>query len=89
MYSIYFLVIRKMMKKKDESSPSGGGIGGMFGTGKSKAKEYNLEKNTGVKFADVAGQDEAKESLMEMVDFLHNPQRYHDIGAKQPKGPYW
>jgi len=45
-----------------------------------------MEKNTGVKFTDVAGQDEAKESLMEMVDFLHNPQRYQDIGAKQPKG---
>jgi len=85
MYLLYFFVIRKMMQKMGGGSGAGG-IGGIFGAGKSKAKEYNMEKNTGVKFTDVAGQDEAKESLMEMVDFLHNPQRYQDIGAKQPKG---
>jgi len=85
MYLVYFFVIRKMMQKMGGSG-SAGGIGNIFNAGKSKAKEYNLEKNTGVKFTDVAGQDEAKESLLEMVDILHNPQRYQDIGAKQPKG---
>ena len=59
--------------------------GGMMGFGKSNAKVY-MEKKTGVTFADVAGEDEAKESLTEMVDFLHNPKRYLDIGAKLPKG---
>ena len=54
--------------------------------GKSKAKEYNLEKNTGIKFTDVAGQDEAKESLAELSDFLNNPKKYQEIGAKQPRG---
>ncbi len=81
MYLIYSFFIRKLTK-----SIGKGGAGGIFGAGKSKAKEYNLETTTGVKFTDVAGQDEAKESLMEMVDFLHNPQRYQEIGAKQPKG---
>ena len=59
--------------------------GGMMGFGKSNAKVY-MEKKTGVTFADVAGEDEAKESLTEMVDFLHNPKRYLEIGAKLPKG---
>jgi cell division protease FtsH len=59
--------------------------GMMGGVGKSKAKVY-VEKKTGVTFADVAGQEEAKESLVEMVDFLHNPKKYLDIGAKLPKG---
>ncbi|WP_341443231.1 ATP-dependent zinc metalloprotease FtsH [Eubacterium oxidoreducens] len=63
----------------------GGGSGGLMGVGKSNAKVY-VEKETGVTFADVAGQDEAKESLQEAVDFLHNPQKYTDIGAKLPKG---
>ena len=64
----------------------GGGEGGMMGSfGKSKAKVY-MEKQTGVTFKDVAGQDEAKESLQEIIDFLHNPQKYTDIGAKLPKG---
>lgn len=58
---------------------------GMMGFGRSNAKVY-MEKKTGVTFADVAGEDEAKESLTEMVDFLHNPKRYLDIGAKLPKG---
>ena len=69
-------------------SRSGGGAGG-FGAigsiGKSKAKVY-MEKETGVTFRDVAGQDEAKESLVEVIDFLHNPQKYAAIGAKLPKG---
>ena len=61
------------------------GGGGMMGVGKSKAKVY-IEKETGVTFKDVAGQEEAKESLVEVVDFLHNPERYVEIGAKLPKG---
>ena len=59
--------------------------GGAMGVGKSTAKVY-VEKTTGVTFKDVAGQDEAKESLQEVVDFLHNPKKYSDIGAKLPKG---
>ncbi len=62
-----------------------GGDGMMGGFGKSKAKVY-MEKQTGVTFKDVAGQDEAKESLQEIIDFLHNPGRYTEIGAKLPKG---
>ncbi|MFK7724638.1 ATP-dependent zinc metalloprotease FtsH [Pilosibacter sp. HC1M1C21] len=61
------------------------GGGGMMGVGKSNAKVY-VQKETGVTFADVAGEDEAKESLVEIVDFLHNPQKYTKIGAKLPKG---
>ena len=62
-----------------------GGPGGLGGVGKSNAKVY-MEKSTGVTFADVAGQDEAKESLEEIIDFLHNPGKYTEIGAKLPKG---
>ena len=74
-YFIFSFVFRKM---------SGGG--GMMGVGKSNAKMYGMEKATGVTFKDVAGQDEAKESLTEIVDFLHNPAKYTHIGAKLPKG---
>ena len=74
-YFIFSFVFRKM---------SGGG--GMMGVGKSNAKMYGMEKATGVTFKDVAGQDEAKESLTEIVDFLHNPAKYTRIGAKLPKG---
>lgn len=81
LYFLFNFLTRMMMPKKGNSS-----LGGMFGIGKSRAKEYSVEKNTGIRFTDVAGQDEAKESLMEMVDFLKNPQRYREIGAKQPKG---
>ena len=63
----------------------GGGMGGLGGVGKANAKVY-MEKSTGVTFADVAGQDEAKESLVEIIDFLHNPGKYTEIGAKLPKG---
>ncbi len=63
----------------------GGGIGGMGSVGKANAKVY-MEKTTGVTFADVAGQDEAKESLVEIIDFLHNPGKYTAIGAKLPRG---
>ena len=63
----------------------GGGSGGIMGVGKSTAKMY-MQKQTGVTFADVAGEDEAKESLVEIVDFLHDPEKYRRIGAKLPKG---
>lgn len=66
-------------------SKNGGGIGGIGNVGKSNAKVY-MEKQTGVTFKDVAGQDEAKESLEEIIDFLHNPGKYTAIGAKIPKG---
>ena len=62
-----------------------GGGGGVMGVGKSKAKVY-IEKETGVTFKDVAGEEEAKESLVEVVDFFHNPEKYTEIGAKLPKG---
>ncbi len=67
------------------SKMGSGGMGGLGGVGKANAKVY-VEKKTGVTFKDVAGQDEAKESLVEIIDFLHNPQKYTDIGAKLPKG---
>lgn len=73
LYALFSLLMRGMTKRM------GGGIG------ESKAKVY-MEKSTGVTFADVAGQDEAKESLVEIIDFLHNPQKYAAIGAKLPKG---
>ena len=76
MYALFSLLMRSMSKRM------GGGIGGI---GENKAKVY-MEKSTGVTFADVAGQDEAKESLVEIIDFLHNPQKYAAIGAKLPKG---
>ena len=76
MYALFSFLMRGMTKRM------GGGIGGI---GESKAKVY-MEKSTGVTFADVAGQDEAKESLVEIIDFLHNPQKYAAIGAKLPKG---
>ncbi len=63
-----------------------GGRNGMFSIGKSNAKLYDVEKATGVTFEDVAGQEEAKESLTELVDFLHEPEKYVEIGAKLPKG---
>ena len=76
------LVYRYMFKKMGSG---GGGFGGIGGVGKSNAKVY-VEKKTGVTFKDVAGQDEAKESLEEIIDFLHNPGKYTEIGAKLPKG---
>ena len=75
---MFSLAMRIMAKK-------GGGIGGIGGVGKANAKVY-MEKSTGITFRDVAGQDEAKESLTEIIDFLHNPQKYTEIGAKLPKG---
>jgi len=78
MFGGVFLLMRMITKRM-----SGDGL--MGGIGASKAKVY-MEKQTGVTFKDVAGQDEAKESLQEIIDFLHNPQKYADIGAKLPKG---
>lgn len=79
-YLLFFILTRSMSKKI-------GGGGGIMGIGQSNAKMYNVENATGVTFADVAGQEEAKESLDEIVDYLHNPSKYLAIGAKQPKGP--
>ncbi len=76
--AILFVFVRMITKRMS-------GEGMMGGFGKSKAKMY-MEKETGVTFKDVAGQDEAKESLAEIIDFLHNPQKYTEIGAKLPKG---
>ena len=78
MIGAMFLLMNMLTKRM-------GGDGMMGGFGKSKAKVY-MEKQTGVTFKDVAGQDEAKESLQEIIDFLHNPQKYTAIGAKLPKG---
>jgi cell division protease FtsH len=80
MYLLLTFLFRSM------GSKMGGGLGGgLGGVGKANAKVY-VERKTGVTFADVAGQDEAKESLEEIIDFLHNPQKYTAIGAKLPKG---
>ena len=79
MVGLFMLLMRLMSKS------GGGGFGGLGSVGKSNAKVY-MEKSTGVTFKDVAGQDEAKESLEEIIDFLHNPGRYTAIGAKLPKG---
>ena len=78
MFGLIFAFMRMLTKRMS-------GDGMMGGFGKSKAKVY-MEKQTGVTFRDVAGQDEAKESLQEIIDFLHNPQKYTEIGAKLPKG---
>ena len=78
---LMFSLVMRIMAKKGGM----GGMGGISGVGKANAKVY-MEKQTGVTFADVAGQDEAKESLTEIIDFLHNPKKYTDIGAKLPKG---
>ena len=77
-----FMLLMNFIAKK---SGGMGGIGGIGNVGKANAKVY-MEKSTGVTFADVAGQDEAKESLVEIIDFLHNPEKYTAIGAKIPKG---
>ena len=82
----FFIIILVMSLVMNWMAKKGmGGIGGIGGVGKSNAKVY-MEKQTGVTFRDVAGQDEAKESLTEIIDFLHNPGKYTEIGAKLPKG---
>jgi len=78
MYLLFSVLMGSLSKRM-------GDMGGIGSVGQSKAKVY-MEKETGVTFADVAGQDEAKESLVEIIDFLHNPQKYAAIGAKLPKG---
>ena len=78
-FVLVFVLLSFLMRRVSKSS------GGMMGIGKSNAKMY-VEKTTGVTFRDVAGQDEAKESLQEVVDFLHNPGKYTGVGAKLPKG---
>lgn len=79
-FVMFYVLLTFIMKKA-----GGGAGGGMFGVGKSNAKVY-VQKETGVTFKDVAGQEEAKESVVELVDFLHNPGKYTEIGAKLPKG---
>ena len=86
---LFFFIIgevcyRWMKKKMRDQSP--GGLGNTMSFGKSGAKIYVADEKTGVKFDSVAGQDEAKESLMEVVDYLHDPKKYAEIGAKLPKG---
>ena len=83
-FGIMFLLISLLMRSM--SKRIGGGGGGIMGIGQSNAKMYSVENSTGVTFKDVAGQEEAKESLDEIVDYLHNPAKYRAIGAKQPRG---
>ena len=80
-----FILLGRWLSKKMMSSMGNGGPGGMMSFGKSNAKVY-VKSSTGIKFSDVAGEDEAKELLSEIVDFLHNPQKYREIGASMPKG---
>ncbi len=83
---IILIVWFNRMMRKRVGEMTGGANSMIFGGGKSGAKQYVVEDGKSIKFADVAGEDEAKESLQEIVDFLHNPKRYEDIGAKMPKG---
>ena len=80
-----FVLLGRWLSKKMMSSMGNGGPGGMMSFGKSNAKVY-VKSSTGIKFTDVAGEDEAKELLTEIVDFLHNPAKYKEIGASMPKG---
>ena len=82
---LLFWFINRCASKKMAQMGGAGGNAMLFG-GKSGAKQYVVDDETGIKFNDVAGEDEAKESLQEIVDFLHNPKKYEDIGAKMPKG---
>ena len=83
---IILIVWFNRMMRKRVGEMTGGANSMIFGGGKSGVKQYVVEDGKSIKFADVAGEDEAKESLQEIVDFLHNPKRYEDIGAKMPKG---
>ena len=80
-----FILLGRWLSKKMMSSMGNGGPGGMMSFGKSNAKVY-VKSSTGIKFSDVAGEDEAKELLTEIVDFIHNPEKYREIGASMPKG---
>ena len=82
-FLVLFWLANRMLAKRMQGM---GGANSMFFGGKSGAKQYVVDDKTGIKFQDVAGEDEAKESLQEIVDFLHNPKKYEDIGAKMPKG---
>ena len=82
---LLFWFINRWASKKMEQMGGAGGNAMLFG-GKSGAKQYVVDDETGIKFNDVAGEDEAKESLQEIVDFLNNPKKYEEIGAKMPKG---
>ena len=82
---VIFILLGRWLSKKMMKSMGSGGPGGMMSFGKSNAKVY-VKSSTGIKFADVAGEDEAKELLTEIVDYLHNPQKYTEIGASMPKG---
>ncbi len=84
-YGLPFIIIYILMYFFMRTITKNGG-GGLMGVGKSNAKLYEVEKETGVTFKDVAGQDEAKDSIYELVDFLHNPGKYQQIGARLPKG---
>ena len=84
-FVIMMLLLSLLFRIMAKKGGGFGGIGGVGSVGKANAKVY-MEKSTGVTFRDVAGQDEAKESLTEIIDFLHNPQKYTEIGAKLPKG---
>ena len=83
---LIFWFLNRWATKKMQEMGGAGGNAMLFGGGKSGAKQYVVDDETGIKFNDVAGEDEAKESLQEIVDFLHNPKKYEDIGAKMPKG---
>ena len=83
---VIFIFLGRWLSKKMMSS-MGGGPGGAMSFGKSNAKVY-VKSSTGIKFTDVAGEDEAKELLTEIVDYLHNPQKYTEIGASMPKGAF-
>ena len=82
---ILFWLVNRWASKKMQEMGGAGGNAMLFG-GKSGAKQYVVDDETGIKFNDVAGEDEAKESLQEIVDFLHSPKKYEEIGAKMPKG---
>ena len=82
-FVVLFWLANRMLTKRMQNM---GGANSMFFGGKSGAKQYVVDDKTGIKFQDVAGEDEAKESLQEIVDFLHNPKKYEEIGAKMPKG---
>ena len=83
---LLFWFVNRWASKKMQEMGGAGGNAMLFGGGKSGAKQHVVDDETGIKFNDVAGEDEAKESLQEIVDFLHNPKKYEDIGAKMPKG---
>ena len=82
---IIFVAIGQYMYKKMMEKAGGGGNSMMFGMGKSNAKVY-VKSTEGIRFDDVAGEEEAKEGLAEIVDYLHNPQKYREVGAAMPKG---